>query len=38
VEAEGGTSSDPAMAAAEGNGAAVAVKEGPVGISTEGIT
>jgi hypothetical protein len=37
AEAEGGTSMDPAVAAAEGNGAGGAAREGPVGASTEGI-
>jgi len=37
AEAEGGTSMDAAVAAAEGNGAGGAAGEGPVGASTEGI-
>ena len=37
AEAEGGTSMDPAVAAAEGNGAGLAAREDPVGASTEGI-
>jgi hypothetical protein len=37
AEAEGGTSMDPAVAAAEGSGEGVAAREDPVGASTERI-